>query len=169
MPQQTIARTAGAARRRAVRAGLVLATLALGVAACNDADDEEEHLEIESVRLTVTPPGGQPTVYTIRASGNTSPVALRIGSNAVAAVPLDDDGQTSDEASELELRIVGAVQGETEQPLPGDLSFARNATLTSTLSAQAPATGQRTIWLRMFHRAEGHSDFDASFPVIVNP
>lgn len=156
---------------RAARAALVLSTLALA-AACDDDDDEgEEEPDIQSVRLTVTPPGGAATAYVITTTGATpSPVQLRVGTSAVSAVALDDNNQSIALESDFELRVVGALSGEAETALPAGITFVRNSTLSSTITATAAAANTTVpAVVRLFHRGEGHSDFDAGFQMRVVP
>jgi hypothetical protein len=160
---------------RALRAAAVLSTLALA-AACDD-DDEltgEDEPEIESVRLIVTPPGGTPTTYTVRVNGGASPspIQLRVGTSAVTAQALDAAGATIDLANEFELRVVASVTGSDagqQTPLTGTLTYTGNGTLTGALVATAATTANVAATVRMVHKEEAHSDFDAGVQLRVAP
>jgi hypothetical protein len=146
---------------RAARTALVLSTLAFA-AACGDDDatDSGEDVEIESVRLTITPAGGTATTYTVTANGATpSPVQLRVGTSTIVAVPLDDDNQTVDEASEFELQMSG---------LPAGVTFTRSGSLTATITATGAAAATR-VSAAMYHRTEQHTDYTANFQLSVVP
>jgi hypothetical protein len=144
---------------RAARAALVLSTLAFA-AACGDDDgtDAGEDVEIESVRLTITPAGGAATTYTVTANGATpSPVQLRVGTSTIVAVPLDDNNQTVAEASEFELQMSG---------LPAGVTFTRSGSLSATITATA-ATAATQVSAAMYHKTEQHTDYTANFQLRV--
>jgi hypothetical protein len=149
-----------------------MAALSLGAAACSDDDDDDDEPEISFVRLTVTPPGGQPVSYDLRenASQNQT-IAFRVGTNTVTAVGIGENNRTLDLDAEFEVRIVGSVSAQdVEGPLPTGVTFTRNGTLrnaqlVTTAAITTPASGV----VRMFHRGEQHSDFDAAIRFTVAP
>jgi hypothetical protein len=145
----------------ALRAATVFAAVAFA-AACSDSPTKSgPDVEIESVRLTVTPPGGgAPVVYTLTANGSTpSPVQLRVGTSTLTAVPLGDKGQSVPEATEFELRLTN---------LPASVTFTRNGSLTAPVAATA-ATAATPVRAEMFHKGEGHTDYTANFSLVVVP
>ncbi len=156
---------------RLARAASALAVVAL-VAACGDDDDPsgpDEEPQIEFVRLTVTPAGGTATTYTVRTSGAPTTVQVRVGANAIQATAFDAANQAIDVGSDFELRLVQAVAGDAETALPAQYTFARNGTLSSTLTVTAGAPTPQTAVVRMFHKEEGHSDFDPPVQIQVVP
>lgn len=160
-----------ALRRRAARAVAALAALAFAAACNDDGGSEDDEPPIQAVRLTVTPSAGPAVAYTITTTGATpSPVSIRVGTSTVTAAALDARNQTIALESDFELRVVGAVSGATETPLPAGFTFTPNGTLSSTITATSAVT-TRTIdaAVRLFHRGEGHSDFDARFQLFVTP
>jgi hypothetical protein len=141
--------------RRLLRGAAAVTVLALASACDDDATGPDEEPEIESVRLTVTPPSGTATTYVLTANGSTpSPVQLRVGTSTLTAVALGAGGQALDIGSEFELRMGG---------LPASVTFTRNGSLTATVSATAavatPVTAQAIMW----HKVENHDDYTASF------
>lgn len=156
---------------RTLRALTAVAVLA-GAAACSDDDGgEDDEPEIASVRLTVTPAGGTAQTYTLREAGSDA-VVFRVGANTVSAVALDANNQAIPLESDFELRLVQAVtiQGanEVETPLGNGVTFTTSGALTgSTLTTTAASATARAAVARMFHRGEGHSDFDANFNFTV--
>ncbi|HZF66828.1 MAG TPA: hypothetical protein VEZ47_02200 [Gemmatirosa sp.] len=173
MPASTIAAPAfRRARLRTVRTCAALATLSLA-AACGDDPDVEDEPEIASVRLTVTPPGGAAQNYVLRTTGTNPTIALRVGTNAVSAVALDDDNQTISLGSDFELRIVRSVSvvgaSEVETPLTGAVTFTRTGGLAGSLVATGAVTPAATAMLRIFHTGEGHGDFEPTINYTVTP
>jgi hypothetical protein len=162
-------------RLRTLRAAAALAVLSLGVAAC-DGDEAEDEPEISSIRLTVRPAGGAEQTYTLRESATASQtVVFRTGTNTVTAVALDDNNQAIDLGSDFELRIVQSVTlaagsgNEVVTPLTGTVTFtASGTTANATVAATAANATARDAVARMFHRGEGHSDFDANFRFTVS-
>lgn len=155
---------------RTLRALVAVAALG-GAAACSDDDGEDDEPEIASVRLTVTPASGTAQTFTLRESGSDA-VVFRVGANTVTAVALDASNQAIPLESDFELRLVQAVaiQGanEVETPLGNGVTFTKSGTLTgSTLTTTAASATGRPAVARMFHKGEGHSDFDANFSFTV--
>jgi hypothetical protein len=156
--------------------GAALALLALGAAACDDDDETgEDEPEIARVQLTVTPPTGAAQQYVLGTNAATNPaVVFRVGTNRVSAVALDANNQTIDLESDFEVRVVQSVtvQGanEVENALPAGVTFTANGTTTNaTLAVTAASATERPAVVRMFHRGEGHSDFDAGIRYTVAP
>jgi hypothetical protein len=152
---------------RAARVAVLLSALALA-GACGDDDPAgiDDEPEIESVRLSVTPPGGTATTYTVTVNGGASPspIQLRVGSSAVTAQALDAAGRAIDLGSEFELRVVASVSGSNanqQTPLAGAVTYTGNGTLTGTLVSTAATTSNVSAYVRMVHKEEAHSDFDA--------
>jgi hypothetical protein len=145
--------------RRAAAAAFALA--AVGAAACgDDPASPDADVEIESVRLTVTPATGAAATYTVTANtGGTVTVPLRVGTATIRAEPLDDDGVVVSEASEFELRLLD---------LPGGVTFTPNGTLTATVTTTA-ALAATEVSAQMWHKAENHEDFRARFRLSVTP
>jgi hypothetical protein len=101
-------------------------------------------------------------------------VVFRVGNNTVSAVALDANNQTIDLESDFEVRVVQAVtiQGanEVETALPTGVTFTSNGTTSNaTLVTTAASAAERPAVVRMFHRGEGHSDFDAGIRYTVAP
>lgn len=154
------------ARGARLAARVALAVAALGAAGCGDGDDlVGPDVEIESVRLTVTPAGGAATIYTVTAnSQNATPIALRVGANTIVAEPIGDDDQVSDEADEFELQFTGPGNSA----LPAGVTATR-AGLTNTVTATAAVTTPADVAATMFHVAEDHGDYTANFRITVAP
>lgn len=155
---------------RTLRALTAVAVL-VGAAACSDDDGEDDEPEIASVRLTVTPAAGTAQTYTLRESGSDA-VVFRVGANTVTAVALDANNQAIALDPDFELRLVQSVtiQGanESEVPLGNGVTFTKSGTLSgATLTTTAASATARPAIARMFHRGEGHSDFDANFNFTV--
>jgi hypothetical protein len=133
----------------------------LGAAACDsDPVSPGGDVDIESVRLTITPATGAATVYTVTAnSANDAPVVLRVGTSTIRAEPLDDRGQVVSEAPEFELRLLD---------LPNGVTFTRNGTLTATVVTTQAVTAT-PVRAQMWHRAEEHEDYTAVFRIQVTP
>jgi hypothetical protein len=167
----TLSRRAPTAR--AARALAVLAVLALAGACDDDELDGDDEPEIEAVRLTVTPPGGTPAVYTITPNGSTpSPVQLRVGTSTVTAQALDDRSQPIALGSDFELRIVSSVTGSganQQTALSGPVTFTANGTLSSAIVATVAPTANIPAVVRLVHRVEQHSDFDGAVQLRISP
>jgi hypothetical protein len=156
-------RTADLATRRAARAALVLA--ALGAAACGDDDDPaspDEHADVVSIRLTITPPaGGAAATYVVTPNGATpSPVQLRVGTSIVTAVPLADGGAAVDADDTADLTLGMSV-------LPAGVTFVRTGQFAGTLTAATAGATQAQARAELVH--DDHADFTAVFPVSVAP
>jgi hypothetical protein len=142
------------------RAAAAVALAALAAACGDDPASPKADVEIESVRLTVTPATGAAATYTVTANtGATVTVPLRVGTATVRAEPLDDRGQVVSEASAFELRLLN---------LPSGVTFTPNGTLTSTVTTTA-ALAATEISAQMWHKTENHEDFRARFRVSVTP
>lgn len=160
-------------RRAARGAALVLAAVAAG--ACDDdVTGEDDEPEIQSVRLTVTPPNGAAATYSVTTTSNTA-IPLRVGTSAVTAVALDANGQAITFDEPFQFRMVANVTGgdaTAQTPLSGVLTFTPGAngtgTLTGTITATAVAAAS-TAWVRLVHVEEAHSDYDARVQVSVVP
>ena len=165
-------------RVRTLRTAAALALLAVGAAACGDDDGfEEDEPEIARIRLTVTPASGTPVNYTLQASETANAVvAFRAGTNTLSAVALDANNQTIDLGSEFELQMVQSVsipQGSASElvtPLPAGVTFTPNGSMSgAALAITGPSATERPAVLRMFHKGEGHTDFDAKVRYTVAP
>ena len=175
MPTFTLRRTIGPAARLSRRAGraAVLVLAAAAAAACGDDDDPtgDDEPEIQAVRLTVTPAGGQPATYTVTSGATTAPtIQLRVGTAAVTGQALDANGQAIALDEPFELRLVATVTGGAaaeQTPLSGALTFAAGGALAGTLTATAATTVSGFV--RMVHLEEAHSDFDARVNIAVTP
>jgi hypothetical protein len=152
---------------RAARRALLLSAVVV-VGACGDDDGPtgNDEPEIESVRLTVTPAGGAAANYTVTVNGGASPspIQLRVGTSAVTAQALDAAGRVIDVDDEFELRVVANVTGADaaqQTPLTGAVTFTGTGTLAGSLVATAATASNVSAYVRMVHKAEAHSDFDA--------
>jgi hypothetical protein len=164
---------------RAARAAALALAAAVAVGACDGDDDPtgvDEEPQIQSVRLTVTPPGsstaGAPLAVTTTSN---TPIQLRVGTSTVTAVALDANGQPITFDEPFQFRMVANVtagEASAQTPLSGVLTFTPgpNGTgaLSGTITASAAAAAT-TAWVRMVHVNEAHSDFDARVQVSVVP
>jgi hypothetical protein len=112
---------------------------------------------IASLRLTVDHPAGTAT-YTMSAAGAApSPVQLFFGISTLRVVPLGVDGQPLVLGGGFELRLPN---------LPAGVLFTPNGTLSAPISV-LPIRPQNGVLLTIQHTTRGHSDFDATFPLLV--
>lgn len=142
-------------RRRVTRAALLLA-LVPAFAACDDDPTEPEEELPTSMELTV---GNQTVTVTNTGAVTGGPILLGIGASAVSAVFFDADGaemDLSDEADELELRIVPASTAL--------VTFVGTGAFSGTLTGVA--IGSTSVSVSLFHIVENHNDF-GEFPVAV--
>ena len=112
---------------------------------------------IAAVRLTVDHPAGTAT-YTMTPAGATpSPVQLFFGISSLSVVALGVDGQPLVLGSGFELRLPN---------VPAGILFTPNGTLSAPISV-LPIRPQNGVLLSIQHTPRGHSDFDATFPLLV--
>jgi hypothetical protein len=176
LPPSRPPRRARGARLLSLRAarGAALVLAAVAAAACGGDDDPtgDDEPQIQSVRLTVTPEGGQarPSVV-VRTGVTPAPVLqLPLGRSTVRADPLDAGGQVITLDEPFEMRLVATVTGEganAQTPLSGPVSFAPGGALTGTVNATTSASVSG--WVRLVHLEEAHSDFDAQVTLTAAP
>lgn len=162
-------------RRAATGAALVLAAMAAGACGDDDITGDDDEPKIQSVRLTVTPPGGgTATPFNVTTTSNT-PVQLRVGTSTVTAQALDAAGQPITFDEPFQFRMVANVTGDEagdEAPLTGVLSFTPGQNGTGTLSGTVTAStvvAATDAWVRLVHVEEAHSDYDAPVRITVVP
>lgn len=158
---------------RAARAAALALAAAVAVGACDgDPSSPDDEPQIQSVRLTITPPTGAASTVTVRSGAATAPVIpLRIGTSTIRAEPLDANNQLITLDEPFEVRLVSTVTGANanqQTPLAGALTFTGNGSLNGgTISATAATSVSGFV--RLIHTEEQHSDFDAPVTITVAP
>ena len=146
--------------RRGLRLSTLLVTLA-SATACDDDDpvEPDDEPKVAAMRLTV----GDET-YNVAGNGvvTPSPVTILLGSTAISAAFLREDGQVEDRVTSEEFEFQVVPQNQQV------LTFTRTGALEGALNGLQ--AGQTTAQVSLFHLEEQHDDFGPfTVPLIVGP
>lgn len=148
-------------RRTAKSLSLAL-PLALVLGACEDVIQPEPEPDVATMRLTIGTTN--PQIVTVRRSDGQvtgGPISIRVNTPTTVTVQwLNAAGQPDPVAmsDEFELRVEPLTPTTITYTKIDDHSGTLNATATTT-------TGSGTF--KLFHKAEGHEDFEAPVPITV--
>lgn len=154
--------------RRSLLAILVAATTTLA-AGCDDdpAEPVEPEPEVDRVEFTLTTPATTRTVTVntagVQAGTNTFPAGTTTVTLSARFLKADGTVETLVTAAEFELRQgpTGSTQGVT-------FRLATGQSFSGTVDGLTNITNN-TVMIQLWHKAEGHEDFEQPLRIAVGP
>jgi len=149
-----------------IRPVLVVAAAAIAFGGCKKKSTEvEQEPEVATMRLTIGTGATAQTVNVNAATGVVTggPISIKVNTaTTIAATWLKADGSTDAIAStsEFQLNIAGLS--------PTSITFARTGDFTGTLTGTATTTSG-TGMFSLFHKGEGHEEFEWAVTIHVVP